>query len=111
MIVFEDLRTQSMTRRPKPKQNSDTKKFEKNHASQKAGLNKAILNIGWHKLEVYTKYKAHRAGKAFLKCLLIIPIKNVQLAATFTPRIDKLRKSLFVCLVATKIMLTEMPAW
>ena len=67
VIVFEDLRTQSMTRRPKPKQNSDTKKFEKNHARQKAGLNKAILNIGWHKLEVYTKYKAHRAGKAFFK--------------------------------------------
>lgn len=67
VIVFEDLRTQNMTRRPKPKQNSETGHFEKNHASQKSGLNKAILNIGWHKLEVYTQYKAHRAGKAFFK--------------------------------------------
>ncbi len=67
VIVFEDLRTRSMTRKPKPRQNSETGRFEKNHASQKAGLNKAILNIGWHKLEVYTQYKAHRAGKAFFK--------------------------------------------
>lgn len=67
VIVFEDLRAQSMTRRPKPKQNIETGRFEKNNARQKAGLNKTILNIGWHKLECYTQYKANRAGKAFFK--------------------------------------------
>lgn len=67
VIVFEDLRTASMTRRPKPKQHRENGRFEKNHARQKAGLNKAILNVGWHQLESYTKYKAYRAGKAFFK--------------------------------------------
>ena len=67
VIVFEDLRTQSMTRRAKPKQNKETGRFEQNNARQKSGLNKAILNVGWHKLESYTQYKTNRAGKAFFK--------------------------------------------
>ena len=66
VIVFEDLRTQSMTRKPKAKQD-DRGRYVSNKAKQKAGLNKAILNVGWHKLEVFTQYKAHRAGKAFFK--------------------------------------------
>ncbi|WP_252177442.1 transposase [Endozoicomonas sp. 4G] len=66
VIVFEDLKTSKMTRRPKAKKDQNGK-FISNKAKQKAGLNKAILNVGWHFLEAYTRYKAARAGKAVFK--------------------------------------------
>ncbi len=55
-----------MTRRPKPKKDAKGK-FLPNKARAKAGLNRQILDKNWHKLEVYTQYKAHQAGKAFFK--------------------------------------------
>lgn len=66
IIIFEDLKTSNMTRKPKVK--IDEKgRFIANKAKQKAGLNKAILNVGWHKIETYVKYKAKQKGKAFFK--------------------------------------------
>ena len=41
-----------MTRRPKAKQDEQGR-FISNKAKQKSGLNKAILNVGWHKIETY----------------------------------------------------------
>ncbi len=83
VIIFENLKTRSMTRRPKAKQDSNGPQsrsrrlvgfppslgisFLPNKAAQKAGLNKAILNVGWHYLEIYTRYKAAKAGKAVFK--------------------------------------------
>jgi putative transposase len=55
-----------MTRKSKPKQ-GEKGKYLPNQAKAKAGLNKAILNAGWHFLESFTKYKAHQAGKAVFK--------------------------------------------
>ena len=66
VIVFEDLKTKNMTKRPAVKRD-DQGRYLKNRAAAKAGLNKAILNKGWHKLALYTQYKCHRAGKAFFK--------------------------------------------
>jgi putative transposase len=66
VFIFEDLRTASMTKKPKATQDQNGK-YLSNHASQKSGLNKAILDKGWHLLELYTKYKAYRAGKAVFK--------------------------------------------
>lgn len=66
VIVFEALRTSNMTRKPKPKQDEQGR-YVSNKAKQKAGLNKAILNVGWHIIETYTKYKAYQAGKAVFK--------------------------------------------
>ncbi len=66
VFVFEDLKTANMTKTPKPKQNAQGK-FISNRAKQKAGLNKAILDKGWHQLEIFTKYKADAAGKAVFK--------------------------------------------
>ena len=66
VIVFEDLKTSNMTKRPKAKQDENGK-YISNKAKQKAGLNKAILNISWHLIETYTKYKSYRAGKAVFK--------------------------------------------
>ncbi|QDF67473.1 transposase [Shewanella sp. SNU WT4] len=66
VIVFEALSTSRMTRKPKAKQNEQGR-YLPNKAKQKAGLNKSILNVGWHMIETYTKYKAYQAGKAVFK--------------------------------------------
>mgnify|MGYP003330378372 CR=1 FL=1 len=66
VLIFEDLKTSGMTRKPKAKPN-EKGSWDKNNAKAKAGLNKSILDKGWHKLEEFTKYKAYRAGKAVFK--------------------------------------------
>ena len=65
-IIFEDLGTKRMTKKPKTKQD-EKGKYLANRARAKAGLNKSMLDKNWYKLEAYTKYKAHNAGKAFFK--------------------------------------------
>ncbi|OGT64752.1 MAG: transposase [Gammaproteobacteria bacterium RIFCSPHIGHO2_12_FULL_45_9] len=66
IFIFEDLRTAYMTRHPKPQQDPQNN-FIPNKAAQKAGLNRAILDKGWHQLETFTEYKAYQAGKAVFK--------------------------------------------
>ncbi len=66
ILIFEDLKTSGMTKKPKAKPN-EKGGWDKNNAKAKAGLNKSILDKGWHKLEEFTKYKAYRAGKAVFK--------------------------------------------
>ena len=67
VIILESLKTKNMTAKPKAKQDPKSKKWLRNNRSRKAALNKAILDKGWHQLEVFLKYKSHRAGKAFFK--------------------------------------------
>lgn len=59
VFVFEKLNTKNMTRSAKGTLTSPGK-----NVKQKAGLNRSILGIGWYKLQLYTEYKAKRAGKA-----------------------------------------------
>ena len=66
VIILEDLKTKNMTKAPKPKQ-TDSGHWEKNGASAKAGLNRQILDQGWHQFETFLKYKSFRAGKALFK--------------------------------------------
>jgi putative transposase len=67
VLILEDLRTKNMTVAPKAKQDEKTGHFLPNKAKAKAGLNKAILDKGWHQFEELLKYKAYRAGKAWFK--------------------------------------------
>ena len=41
--------------------------MDRNQAKAKAGLNKSILEKGWHQFENYIAYKSQKAGKAFFK--------------------------------------------
>lgn len=66
VIVLEDLKTTNMTAKPKARQ-TGSGKWEKNGANAKAGLNKSILDKGWHQLEIFIKYKTYRAGKSWFK--------------------------------------------
>ena len=95
VIVFEALSTSRMTRKPKAKQNEQGR-YLPNKAKQKAGLNKSILNVGWHILETYTKYKAYQAGKAVFK---INPAYTSQECAKcdYTHPDNRKSQELFVC--------------
>ena len=62
VIVFENLKTKNMT-----KSSKGNKKNHGKNVSQKKGLNREILNKGWHKIETFTIYKAHRRGKVVFK--------------------------------------------
>lgn len=54
-VVVERLRTKNMTRSAK-----GTAKRPGRNVSAKAGLNRAILNVGWHRIEVMLSYKSAR---------------------------------------------------
>ena len=95
VIVFEALRTSSMTRKPKAKQDEQGR-YVSNKAKQKAGLNKAILNVGWHIIETYTKYKAYQAGKAVFK--IPAPYTSQEYAKCgYTHPDNRESQELFVC--------------
>jgi putative transposase len=95
VIVFEALKTSNMVRRPKAKQDEQGR-FISNKAKQKAGLNKAILNVGWHVIESYTKYKSYQAGKAVFK--IPAPYTSQECAkCDYTHPSNRESQDLFVC--------------
>ncbi|ABM38471.1 RNA-guided endonuclease InsQ/TnpB family protein [Polaromonas naphthalenivorans] len=59
LIVFEDLKIQNMTRRPKAKQDNSGR-WLRNGRAAKAGLNRSILSSAWGRIRVMTQYKAAR---------------------------------------------------
>lgn len=63
VFIFEKLNTQQMTKKPIPKKD-ELGRFIPNKAKAKAGLNKAILNVGWYRITSFLKYKAVKLSKA-----------------------------------------------
>ncbi|MCV2503929.1 MAG: transposase [Neisseriaceae bacterium] len=66
LVVFEDLKINNMTKKPKPKQDQSGK-YIRNGAQRKAGLNKSILASMWGKIHTWTKYKALRNNKLVIE--------------------------------------------
>lgn len=66
VIVFEDLQTANLVKRPKPKQDEETGQYLPNGAAAKGGLNKSINDAGWAQLVQYCTYKAENAGRTVL---------------------------------------------
>ncbi|MDY0223427.1 MAG: transposase [Desulfobacterium sp.] len=62
VYIFEDLRTKNMTKSSKGSIENPGKNIK-----AKSGLNRVILDKGWHMIEAFTNYKAHRAGKVIFK--------------------------------------------
>ncbi|MCP0922141.1 transposase [Acinetobacter indicus] len=63
VFIFEKLNTKSMTKKPLPKID-ESGRFIPNKAKAKTGLNKSILNVGWHRIASFLAYKAVKLGKA-----------------------------------------------
>lgn len=61
--VFEDLKLQNMSRRPKPKKCDKTGKWLVNGASAKAGLNKTLLGANLGQIRKFTRYKLAEKSK------------------------------------------------
>jgi putative transposase len=67
VIVFEDLQTATITKAPKPKQDTETGEYLPNGAAAKGGLNTSILDAGWGLFVAMTSYKAASAGREVRK--------------------------------------------
>lgn len=66
VIVFEDIQTGNLTRKPKPKEDENGK-YLPNGASAKSGLNKSILDAGWETFVSICSIKAAWAGREIIK--------------------------------------------
>jgi putative transposase len=76
-IVFEDLSMHHMVKRPKAKQDENGK-YLHNGTSQKAGLNKSILDAGWGSFIELVKHKAEWAGVTVMQ---VDPKKTSQMCS------------------------------
>ncbi len=66
VIVFEDLQTTNLIKRPKPKQNEDGT-YLPNGAAAKAGLNKSMSDAGWSQFVQLCICKAAWAGRTLVQ--------------------------------------------
>jgi IS605 OrfB family transposase len=76
-LVFEDLSSSTMRRRPKPKQDDDGTSLP-NGGSRKAGLNTSINDAGWAMFQQLCVYKAEEAGR---RVLFVNPHKTSQIGS------------------------------
>ena len=77
LMVFEDLQTENLVKRPKPKQDENGKSLT-NGASAKSGLNKSIHDAGWGLFVDLCSYKAACAGRTLVK---VNPYKTSQICS------------------------------
>ena len=96
LYVFEDLKIQNMTRRPRAKKD-EKGRWMKNGVKAKAGLNRAILASAWGQVLQFTEYKARRAWKLVVK---ILPAYSSQecAACAYTHPDNRPSQAEFVCL-------------
>ncbi len=66
VLVFEDIQTSNLTRKPKPRQDGNGQ-YLPNGARAKAGLNKSILDAGWGTFVSICSIKAAWAGRTVIK--------------------------------------------
>lgn len=63
VIAYEDLKIKNMTKRPKPKQDTETGQYLPNGASAKTGLNKSILDAAWGTFTSMIEAKSKSTGR------------------------------------------------
>ena len=85
IVVLEDLKTKNMTRSAK-----GTIEAPGRNVSQKTGLNRSILNVGWHALKVMIDYKLEERGGHLL---LVDPKYTSQICSCCGEKNSENRKS------------------
>jgi putative transposase len=66
ILVFEDIKTSNLAKKPKPKQDEQGN-YLPNGAGAKGGLNKSILDAGWGTFVQLCSVKAAWAGRTLIK--------------------------------------------
>lgn len=66
VLIFEDIQTANLTKKPAPKQDENGK-YLPNGAAAKGGLNKSILDAGWGQFVALCTSKAEGAGRTLIK--------------------------------------------
>jgi putative transposase len=77
-MVFEDLQTENLVKRPKPKQDENGK-YLSNGAAAKGGLNKSITDAGWGMFVDLCTQKAAWAARTVVK---VNPSKTSQICSS-----------------------------
>lgn len=85
VIVFENLHTANLTKRPKPKQDEETGQYRPNGAAAKAGLHKSMLDAGWSTFTAMVSTKAAWVGRTII---FVNPSRTSQTC----PNCGKIRK-------------------
>jgi len=67
LIAVEKLDVKNMSRSPASKQDGETGEYLGNGASQKAGLNKSILDAAWSQFRLVLKEKAESAARKIVE--------------------------------------------
>lgn len=67
VIVAEALNIKGMVRKPKAKKDPETGRWLRNGAKAKAGLNRAVHNIGWGSILDKLEYKLAERGKLLVR--------------------------------------------
>ncbi|MEV0143554.1 MULTISPECIES: transposase [unclassified Nonomuraea] len=97
LIVFEALATRKMTAGVAPKPDpGQPGAFLPNGAARKSGLNRAILDKGWHRIELATRSKARYTGT---QVLTVNPAYTSQTCnvCTVVDRKSRERQAVFRC--------------
>ena len=97
IIIFEDLKTKQMTKKPIAKKDEKTRKWIHNRRKNKKGLNKSILDKGWYQIECFIKYKANRAGKAVFKIPAHYTSQECADCGHTHPN-NRIKQNLFICI-------------
>ena len=65
-IAVEDIQLQNLTKRAKPKKREDGKGYERNGATAKSGLTKAMLDNGLGQFRQFLEAKCNATGREFV---------------------------------------------
>ena len=95
--VFEGMVISNLVRKAKAKQDPVTKKWLRNGAKAKSGLNKAILSVNMGQIRQFTKYKLADQGKILIKVKTAYSSQECSKCG-FTDAGNRLSQAEFKCL-------------
>lgn len=91
LVALEDLRTRTMTRSA-----SGTVEEPGRNVAQKSGLNRAILDKGWHKLELALRHAARYTGSEIVKVPAAYTSQTCSVCRTVDPE-SRNSQAVFLC--------------
>jgi putative transposase len=78
ILVFENVQTSDLVKRPKPKKGEKANEYLPNGASAKGGLHQSVLDAGWYTFTEMVSVKAAWAGRT---AVFVNPFMTSQLCS------------------------------